>query len=46
MTLARVSSFAYSDHVPHVIKGSEKVDINCNLFHPSLSDTHGLLHNM
>lgn len=47
MTLAKASSLAYSGHVPDVNQGSVKVYFNYNLFHPfSLSDTHGLLHNM
>lgn len=47
MTLAKVSSLAYSGPAPDVSQGSGKVYFNYNLLHPfSLSDTHGLLHNM
>lgn len=34
MTLAKVSSLAYSGHVPGAIQGSGKIYFNYNLFHP------------
>lgn len=47
MTLAKVSSLAYSGHAPDVSQGSGKVYfLIATSFTLSLSDTHGLLHNM
>lgn len=34
MTLAKVSSLAYSGHVPGTTQGSGKIYLNYNLFHP------------